>query len=274
MAREEGDGGWITFRVSDTGIGIDPEHLDKLFKPFSQIDPSPTRRVGGTGLGLSITHLFCKAMGGDIAVESTPAVGSTFTIRLPARVTTSDRTIPTDHPPAKVGPDGTPTVLVIDSDPAFRDLVTRFLGKEGFRVVTASEGDEGLSRARQLRPDLITLDVMMPGLDGWALLTALKADPELSDIPVIMLTMADDRNEGFAPGGLRLPDQAPRARPPRRDPPEVPGPRPVLLGPGRRGRRGDPPRAPRDAGEGGMGRGRGRGRARRPSPPSRRDAPT
>ena len=164
------------------------------------MDPSPTRRFGGTGLGLAITRHFCEAMGGDIAVESTPAVGSTFTIRLPARVTTSDRTIPTDNPQAKVDPDGTPTVLVIDSDPAFRDLVTRFLGKEGFRVVTASEGDEGLSRARQLRPGLITLDVMMPGLDGWALLTALKADPELSDIPVIMLTMADDRNKGFALG--------------------------------------------------------------------------
>ena len=186
--------------MTDTGIGIDPEHLTRLFLPFSQMDPSPTRRVGGTGLGLAITRHFCEAMGGDIAVESTPGVGSTFTIRLPGRVTTSDRTVPTDSPQAKVGPDRTPTVLVIDDDPAFRDLVTRFLGKEGFRVVTASDGDEGLMRARQLLPDLITLDVMMPGLDGWALLAALKAEPALADIPVIMLTMADDRNKGFALG--------------------------------------------------------------------------
>jgi CheY-like chemotaxis protein len=198
--RREEDEGRFTFRVTDTGIGIDPEHLTRLFLPFSQMDQSPTRRVGGTGLGLSITRHFCEAMGGDIAVESTPGVGSTFTIRLPGRVTGSDRTVSTDSPQAKVGPDRTLTVLVIDDDPAFRDLVTRFLGKEGFRVVTASDGDEGLIRARQLLPDLITLDVMMPGLDGWALLAALKAETALADIPVIMLTMADDRNKGFALG--------------------------------------------------------------------------
>src|SRR4051812_45461075 len=174
--RREEDEGRFTFRVTDTGIGIDPEHQTRLFLPFSQMDPSPTRRVGGTGLGLAITRHFCEAMGGDIAVESTPGAGSTFAIRLPARVTTSDRAVPTDSPQAKVGPDRTPTVLVIDDDPAFRDLVTRFLGKEGFRVVTAPDGDEGLIQARQLLPDLVTLDVLMPGLDGWAVLAALKAE--------------------------------------------------------------------------------------------------
>jgi CheY-like chemotaxis protein len=139
-------------------------------------------------------------MGGSISVESTPGVGSTFTIRLPGRVTASDRAVSTGGPRTKVGPDRTPTVLVIDDDPGFRDLVSRFLGKEGFRVESASDGDEGLARARQLRPDLITLDVLMPGLDGWSLLAALKAEPALADIPVIMLTIADDRNKGFALG--------------------------------------------------------------------------
>jgi CheY-like chemotaxis protein len=200
VTRQEEDEGWFTFRVTDTGIGIDSEHMIRLFLPFSQMDPSPTRRVGGTGLGLAITRHFCEAIGGGISVESTPGVGSTFTIRLPGRVTASDRTVSTDSPPAKVGPDHTRTVLVIDDDPAFRDLVTRFLGKEGFRVVSASDGDEGLMRARQLRPDLITLDVMMPGLDGWSLLAALKAEPALADIPVVMLTITDDRNKGFALG--------------------------------------------------------------------------
>jgi CheY-like chemotaxis protein len=200
VTRQEEDDGRFTFRVSDTGIGIDPEGLTKLFVPFSQMDPSPTRRVGGTGLGLAITRHFCEAMGGNISVESKPGVGSTFTVRLPGRVTASDRAVSTDGPRPKVGPDHTPTVLVIDDDSDFRDLVTRFLGKEGFRVVSASDGDEGLMRARQLRPALITLDVLMPGLDGWSLLAALKAEPALADIPVIMLTIADDRNKGFALG--------------------------------------------------------------------------
>jgi CheY-like chemotaxis protein len=200
VSRQEESGGWFLFRVTDTGIGIDPENLAKLFLPFSQMDPSSTRRVGGTGLGLAITRHFCEAMGGDIAVESTPGVGSTFTIRLPGRANFSDRAVSTEGPQSKVGQDRTLTVLVIDDDPAFRDLVTRFLGKGGFRVVTASDGNEGLIRARQLRPDVITLDVMMPGLDGWSLLAALKAEPALADIPVIMLTIADDRNKGFALG--------------------------------------------------------------------------
>src|SRR5262249_28561307 len=165
VSRREEDEGRFVFRVTDTGIGIDPEHMTRLFLPFSQMDPSPTRRVGGTGLGLAITRHFCEAMGGDIAVESTPGAGSAFTIRLPGLVTTSDRTVPPDNPQARVGPERTPTVLVIDDDPAFVGLVTRFLGKEGFRVATASDGDEGLVRAREILPDLITLDVMMPGLD-------------------------------------------------------------------------------------------------------------
>jgi PAS domain S-box-containing protein len=200
VTRQQEDEGRITFRVSDTGIGIEPEDLTKLFLPFSQMDATPTRRVGGTGLGLAITRHFCEAMGGGILVESTPGVGSTFTIRLPGQFTASDRTVSTDGPRPKAGMDRTLTVLVIDDDPGFRDLVTRFLSKEGFRVVSASDGDEGLMRARQLRPDLITLDVLMPGLDGWSLLAVLKADPALADIPVIMLTIADDRNKGFALG--------------------------------------------------------------------------
>ena len=93
---------------------------------------------------------------------------------------------------------GIGTVLVIDDEAAVRDLMQRFLTREGFRVVVAAGGDEGLRRARELRPDAITLDVMMPGMDGWAVLAALKAEPELADIPVIMLTIVDDRNLGYA----------------------------------------------------------------------------
>jgi len=140
-------------------------------------------------------------MGGDVTAESESGRGSTFTIRLPARVAAT-----VEEPAAAAAPSepaplaGIGTVLVIDDEAAVRDLMQRFLTKEGFRVVTASSGEEGLQRARELRPDAITLDVMMPGLDGWAVLSALKADAAVADIPVVMLTIVDDRNLGYALG--------------------------------------------------------------------------
>jgi PAS domain S-box-containing protein len=198
--REEHDGGWFVFRVVDTGIGMTQEHLSKLFKPFSQVDPSATRRFGGSGLGLAITHHFCNAMGGDIGVESSPGVGSTFTIRLPAKVgDAASDVVPKPVAPSPGRPRGD-TVVVIDDDPASREVLGQFLSKKGFRVEAAASGEEGLVLARKLRPQAITLDVVMPDMDGWAVLAALKADPELADIPVIMVTMVDDRNKGFRLG--------------------------------------------------------------------------
>jgi PAS domain S-box-containing protein len=197
VLREDRDGGWLTFRVADSGIGMTPEHASKLFKPFFQVDPSATRRFGGSGLGLAITRHFCQAMGGDIAVESQPGVGSTFTIRLPASV--AEWPI---APPPQATPSSRPrggTVLVIDDDPATRDALAQHLAKRGLRVETAA-GGEGLALARQLRPVAITLDVAMPGMDGWEVLAALKADPDLADVPVIMVTMMDDRTKGLRLG--------------------------------------------------------------------------
>jgi hypothetical protein len=136
-------------------------------------------------------------MGGDITVESELGVGSTFTIRLPATVRVEDRETRSSILDLR---SSAPTVLVIDDDPTVRDLMTRFLSKEGFRTVTASGGEEGLRLARELQPAAITLDVLMPGMDGWTVLSALKADPDLADIPVIMLTIVDDKNLGFALG--------------------------------------------------------------------------
>jgi hypothetical protein len=138
-------------------------------------------------------------MGGDITVASEPGRGSTFTIRLPAEVTEAARDTPAATP-REAAPTGASTVLVIDDDGAVRDLMSRFLGKEGFRVMTAAGGEEGLRLARELQPDVITLDVLMPGMDGWSVLAALKADASLADIPVVMLTMLDDRNLGYALG--------------------------------------------------------------------------
>ena len=139
-------------------------------------------------------------MGGDITVTSEAGRGSTFTIRLPAEVTETKRDPRRAGRRASRAPAGASAVLVIDDDAAVRDLMARFLGKEGFRIVTAASGEDGLRLARELRPDVITLDVLMPGMDGWSVLAALKADAELADIPVVMLTMLDDRNLGYALG--------------------------------------------------------------------------
>jgi GAF domain-containing protein/CheY-like chemotaxis protein/anti-sigma regulatory factor (Ser/Thr protein kinase) len=202
VAREASEGrDWLVFSVSDTGIGMAPEQLSRLFEAFSQADAATTRKYGGTGLGLALSRRLCRMMGGDVTVESEAGRGSTFTIRLPARVAepTEELVVPS-RAADRVTPPGVGTVLVIDDEAAVRDLMQRFLGKEGFRVVTAAGGEEGLRRARELRPDAITLDVMMPGIDGWAVLSALKADRDVADIPVIMLTIVDDKNLGYALG--------------------------------------------------------------------------
>ncbi len=197
-------GEWINFRVSDTGIGMSPEQVSKLFQAFTQADTSTTRKYGGTGLGLAISRKFCQLMGGEITVESSPGQGSTFTIRLPAEVVESKvNQTPLLKELAPITPEaseGAPTVLVIDDDPTVHDLMHRFLSKEGLQMITATSGEEGIRLARELHPAVITLDVLMPGMDGWAVLTALKADPVLSEIPVIMLSIMDEKNMGYALG--------------------------------------------------------------------------
>jgi CheY-like chemotaxis protein len=198
----------VTFAVSDTGIGMTEEQLARLFAAFSQADPSTTRRYGGTGLGLAISRHFCQMMGGDIAVESAPGQGSTFTITLPRDVESRESRVERENEAETVrstldtprSAPHAPLVLVIDDDPAARDLLGRYLQAEGFAVVTAASGDEGLRLARERRPVAITLDVLMPGVDGWSVLSTLKADPELADIPVVVVSILDDRGLGFALG--------------------------------------------------------------------------
>jgi CheY-like chemotaxis protein len=184
--------------------------MSKLFQPFSQLDASTTRKYGGTGLGLAISQRFCELMGGHITATSEPGKGSTFTIRLPRY---PDRGLVVEHPrtaPA-AGVSGAPaqeprtkTVLVIDDDATVHDLTARLLKREGFDVVAASNGAEGLRKARELRPAAITLDVFMPGMDGWAVLSALKADPELAEIPVVLLTVSDDRRRACMLGAAEF----------------------------------------------------------------------
>lgn len=192
---------WIYFRVNDTGIGMTSEQVGKLFQAFTQADASTTRKYGGTGLGLAISKRFCKMMGGDIEVESQPGKGSIFTISLPTEAPATgyleyEPSTNTSDPLAAAAP----TVLVIDDDPSVHDILQRFLSKEGFNVITASKGEEGLRLAREMQPDAITLDVMMPEMDGWNVLGQLKAEEKVANIPVIMLSMVDERNLGYALG--------------------------------------------------------------------------
>jgi len=170
------------------------EQVSKLFQAFTQADVSTSKRFGGTGLGLTITREFCRMMGGDVEVESEEGVGSTFTIRLPRRV------VEADSYESEVGEGDGPLVLVIDDDGSSRDLVRRHLERDGYRVATASDGEVGLAMAKELEPVAITLDVLMPGIDGWSVLSKLKADPILAHIPVIMLTILDEKPLGVALG--------------------------------------------------------------------------
>ncbi len=191
---------WLEFRVRDTGIGMSPEDMGKLFQRFSQADSSTTRRFGGTGLGLSITQAFCTMLGGDISAESELGKGTIFTMRLPADLRARDakarKEAARGDAATRSATSGLSLVLVIDDDVSARELLTRFLTREGFAVETAPDGASGLEKARALRPSAILLDVMMPHMDGWAVLSAVKADPILADIPVIMVTMV--RQKGLA----------------------------------------------------------------------------
>jgi signal transduction histidine kinase/CheY-like chemotaxis protein len=188
---------WIEIAVADTGIGMTPEQQAKLFEEFTQADSSTARQYGGTGLGLAITRRLAHMMGGDVTVTSEPGKGSVFTVRLPGGADSQAR--------SSTAPDGrrSPTagcVLVIDDDATARELIADHLKAEGFSVVTAAGGVEGLKLAKELRPTAITLDVMMPDLDGWSVLAALRQDPELAEIPVIMITIVDEHRRGIALG--------------------------------------------------------------------------
>ena len=193
----------MEFAVTDQGIGMSPEQVGKVFEAFTQADSSTTRNYGGTGLGLSITKVFCEQLGGDIHCDSTLGDGSTFTIRLPSMCHNPSTGILGDTEYSKNDPNSDPNaplVLLVDDDPTVHDLLGRRLSKEGYRVLSSTKGEDALKLAREAKPDAITLDVFMPEIDGWAVLSKLKADPELAEIPVIMLTFAEDRTRGLSLG--------------------------------------------------------------------------
>ena len=208
-ARETRDtGDWVILSVSDTGIGMSSEQINKIFQPFAQADASTTRKYGGTGLGLVISQHFCQMLGGDISLESELDRGTTFTMSLPAVSVAVDNE--TGQPEvSSVESDPNPEsdgikVLVVDDDAAVRDLISRHLSKDGYHIKTVASGQEALESVRAFRPDVITLDVLMPHVDGWAVLNEFKSDEALKDIPVIMISITEDRNLGLSLGAAEF----------------------------------------------------------------------
>lgn len=198
----------LEFRIIDSGIGMTEEQIGKLFQAFTQADVSTTRKYGGTGLGLAITRKLARLMNGDVEVTSVVDEGSTFTLILPTEADSARKSVaPVVKEQLQDVRDSLPlpspgrnTVLVVDDDEGVREMIDRYLTKEGYHVVTVAAGKDAVRVAREVKPSAITLDVMMPEVDGWSVITELKADKELAEIPVIMLTIVDDKNMGYAMG--------------------------------------------------------------------------
>lgn len=189
--KAERSGKDVLFHVIDSGIGMTPDQTSRLFERFQQADESTTRKFGGTGLGLAITRAFCRLMGGDITVTSVYGTGSTFTIRIPA--TLPQNATEAEGEAETESTDGNKQiVLVVDDDGAQRELLKRFLEREGFAVRTAADGQAGVELARSLQPRAILLDVMMPQMDGWSVLSAIKSDPATERIPVVMVSFVNE----------------------------------------------------------------------------------
>ena len=188
----------IDFIVADTGIGMNPEQVEKVFKPFTQADEKTTRKFGGTGLGLTITKMFAEMMGGSIEIDSEEGKGTTFTVTLPLNVV--DKSKEGIDLKEKISKDAGYTILVIDDDDNAQDMMKKFLEKQDFTILQAKTGEDGLNLAAQYMPDAITLDVMMPEMDGWEVLAALQANEKTKNIPVIMLTMANEPDIGYSLG--------------------------------------------------------------------------
>jgi len=203
--------------VIDTGIGIPPDRLAAVFEAFQQADSGTARKYGGTGLGLTISKALCELMGYQIAVSSEVGKGTTFSVELLAAP--KPKAPPAEAPAMETGASAPPSperpkplpelpplkdrlVLVVDDEADSRILLTNLTEECGCRVITADSGELALRRAREVRPDLILLDLMMPQMDGWQVLTALKADPELQNIPVVVASIVARENRGTLFGAV------------------------------------------------------------------------
>ena len=199
----------IEIAVSDTGIGMSEEELSRLFQAFTQADSSTTRKYGGTGLGLTITKHLSEMMGGSVNVSSIEGAGTTFSASFLVNTNAEQEIKGNDEIEAPIDAEKFPSernanaehsILIIDDDPTIRELMRRQLERDGFKVMTAVDGKTGVSTAIDKEPDAIVLDILMPGMDGWSVLRALKASNVTKDIPVIMASILDERNRGFSLG--------------------------------------------------------------------------
>jgi len=193
------DGSSVEMKISDTGPGIDEKNIQMIFEEFTQLDGSVTRKHGGTGLGLSITKKIVELLGGWIHVESRLGAGSTFIFNLPGVIKLVDPKILGDLKPLSHTAHSK-VLLAIDDDPEAIRLLRDSLTGSGYELAAALSGEEGVVMARQIKPDVITLDIMMPHQDGWSVLRLLKTDPELRDIPVIICSIIENRALGFSLG--------------------------------------------------------------------------
>ncbi len=194
-------GDWIHFEIYDTGIGMTPDQISNLFKPFTQATATTAQQFGGTGLGLYLTKRFCELLGGNVDVKSELGKGSTFTIQLPAtsNIDTNTNSL-TKHAFSKneVSKVSNISILIIDDEQNAHSFIEEALQYEGYQILHAYNGEEGLALALKHRPDVITLDVIMPRMDGWSTLSILKSNPLLKNIPIIMLTITRDKELGLA----------------------------------------------------------------------------
>ncbi len=227
---DKGGTDWISIAVQDTGIGISKEQQQALFSNFAQANPKIAARFGGTGLGLALSQRICTLMGGEISVDSEPGIGSVFTIRLPVRVADAELaaiaaalagseaddddafalSAQAESDERQAGfsglsarlPQGGPRgrLLIVDDDRGFLELAERQFSKEGFSPVVTDAPESALQLARTVKPAAVLLDIMMPGLNGWDVLAALKADPATRGIPVLMISVLDERAAAVAAG--------------------------------------------------------------------------
>ncbi len=197
-----GDEEIVAFEIEDQGIGMTPEQIGRLFQAFTQADSSTTRNFGGTGLGLTITKHFVTMLGGDIAVKSVPGKGSTFTVTIGDQDRHAAEPLDAADMPVSdsIADASAIRVMIVDDDIAVHDVLSSTLGKQGYSLSHARDGAEALEMMRKNPPDIVTLDVQMPNIDGWSVLGVMKSDPDLEHIPVIMMTIVDDRNLGFSLG--------------------------------------------------------------------------